>query len=262
MALDPAVVLDAESATYADIATRIPGFHGLVTPDIVLVAAGLPFARVNSASAARFTSESADRRIDDVVAWFEERDLPFVWRLGPIDQPTDLQDRLLAKGFTLDPDDMPGMGAPLDRLPAVELPEGATLERVRDAPTYRQWLDVMVAGFGMPEQVGAAFARLERLGFGDELPTRTMLARLDGRPVATALGVLAGGGLIIANVATLAEARGRGIGRAVTLATMHAGARAGATLAVLQSTELGFGVYRALGFEEFGRYRVLQRLRH
>jgi ribosomal protein S18 acetylase RimI-like enzyme len=262
MVLDPAVVLDAESAIFANIAAQIPGFHGLVAQDVVLAAIGLPFPRVNSASAARFTPETANRRIDEVVAWFDERDLPFVWRLGPIDQPSDLRDRLLARGFTLDPDDMPGMAAPLARLPAVELPKGATVERVRDAPTFRQWLDVVVAGFGMPQQMGDAFARFELIGFGDELPTRTLLARLDGRPVATALGVLAGGGLVIANVATLAEARGRGIGRAITLATMHEGAESGASMAVLQSTELGLNVYRALGFEEFGRYRVLARLRH
>jgi ribosomal protein S18 acetylase RimI-like enzyme len=98
------------------------------------------------------------------------------------------------------------------------------------------------------------------LGFGDELPTRPLLARVDGRPVATALGLLAGEGIVIVNVATVPDARGRGIGRAVTLAAMHAGADAGATIAVLQSTEMGHGVYQRLGFEEYGRYRVLARL--
>lgn len=60
---------------------------------------------------------------------------------------------------------------------------------------------------------------------------------------------------------TVADARGRGFGRAVTLAAMHAGAEAGAAVAVLQSTEMGHGVYRRLGFEEFGRYRDLVRVR-
>jgi hypothetical protein len=41
---------------------------------------------------------------------------------------------------------------------------------------------------------------------------------------------------------------------------MHLGANAGARVAVLQSTEMGYGVYRRLGFEEYGRYRVLARL--
>jgi len=46
----------------------------------------------------------------------------------------------------------------------------------------------------------------------------------------------------------------------LALAAMYAGARAGAKLAVLQSTEMGLGIYRRLGFETFGRYQVLMRL--
>jgi predicted acetyltransferase len=62
-------------------------------------------------------------------------------------------------------------------------------------------------------------------------------------------------GVVILNVTTIPEFRGRGFGRALTLAAMRAGAELGARIAVLQSTEMGHGVYRRLGFEPFGRYR-------
>jgi len=258
--VDPAEVTDAGSRVFAELNRRVPGFDGFVAPDVVMASIGLPIARVNSASAARFSPATADARIDDVVAWFAERQVPFVWRLGPSDQPADLQARLLARGFTLDPDEMPGMAAPLADLPAIELPAGATIELVRGAGAFREWLDTMVTGFGMPPQIGDAYMAFASLGFGDDLPSRGFLARVDGRPVATALGVLVGDGIVIVNVATVPEDRGRGIGRAVTLAAMHAGADAGAAIAVLQSTEMGLGIYRRLGFEEYGRYRVLARL--
>jgi ribosomal protein S18 acetylase RimI-like enzyme len=258
--VDPAEVTDASSRVFAELNRRIPGFDGFVAPDVVMASIGLPIARVNSASAARFAPATADARIDDVVDWFAQRQVPFVWRLGPSDQPPDLQDRLLARGFALDPDEMPGMAAPLADLPPIELPAGATIELVRDAGAFREWLDAMAAGFGMAPQIGDAYMAFASLGFGDELPTRGLLARVDGRPVATALGVLAGDGIVIVNVATVPEERGRGIGRAVTLAAMHAGADAGAAIAVLESTEMGLGIYRRLGFEEYGRYRVLARL--
>lgn len=257
---DPADVMDAGSAVLAELSLRCPGMDALVTPDVVLSTLGIPFARVNSATAARFTPQTADTRIAEVVAWFRERGLPFVWRLGPADRPADLAARLLARDFTLDPDGLPGMAAPLDDLPAVELPPAASIEPVRDPVTFRTWLDVLVEGFAMPPEIGDAFVPFGDLGFGEELPTRPLLARLDGRPVATALGALAGGGVVISNVTTVSEARGRGLGRAITLATMHAGAAAGARLAVLASTEMGHSVYRRLGFEEFGLYRVAARL--
>jgi ribosomal protein S18 acetylase RimI-like enzyme len=258
--IDPAEVVDASSRVFAELNRRVPGFDGLVAPDVTVASIGLPIARVNSATATRFSEATADIRIDDVIEWFERRKVPFVWRLGPTDQPADLQDRLLAKGFTLDPDELSGMAASLEDLPPIELPDGAIIELVRDATAFREWLDVMVVGFGMPPQIGDAFVAVGSLGFGDDLPTRALLARVDGRPVAMALGVFAGGGIVIANVTTLPAERGRGLGRAVTLAAMRVGAEARARLAVLQSTEMGLGVYRRLGFEEFGCYRVLARL--
>jgi ribosomal protein S18 acetylase RimI-like enzyme len=252
---DAAAVFDAASAGLAALNRSVPGFDALVAPDVVLSTVGLPIPRLNSASATRFTKANADRRIDEVIAWFDTRGLPFVWRLGPLDMPVDLEERLVARGFTIDVDEMPGMVASLADLPEIELPDGATLSRVNEAATFREWLDVTVVGFGMPAQIGDTFMRYAALGFGDDLPV-TILARIDGRPVATSLGFVAANGIEIANVTTVPDARGRGLGRAVTLAAMHAGARAGATIAVLQSTEMGHGVYRNLGFEEFARYRT------
>jgi ribosomal protein S18 acetylase RimI-like enzyme len=258
--IDPAAVADASSRVFAQLNQRVPGFDGLVEPDVTVASIALPIARVNSASAARFAPETAAARIDDVVRWFERRQVPFVWRLGPCDEPADLQARLLDKGFALDPDEMPGMVAPLTDLPEIELPDEASMSIVRDATAFREWLDVMVEGFGMPSQIGDAYMAFGALGFADDLPVRSLLVRVAGRPVATALGVLADDGMVIANVTTIPEYRGRGLGRAVTLATMRIGAAAGAQIAVLQSTEMGHGVYRRLGFEDFGRYRVLARL--
>ena len=255
---DPAAVLDAGSVALAAINVLVPGFDALIAPDVALSAVGLPIPIVNSVSATRFTPDDADRRIDEVIAWFDERGLPFIWRLGPLETPADLDQRLLARGFTMDPADMPGMAAPLAGLPAIEPPDESTITFVEDAASFREWLDVMVIGFEMPPQIGDTFWKYAELGFGDELPV-TILARIDGRPVATALGSVAGGGIVIANVTTVPDVRGRGLGRTVTLAAMHAGARAGATIAVLQSTEMGLGVYRSLGFEEFARYRVAVR---
>ena len=255
---DPAEVMDAMSAYQAELNRQVPGFDGLVEPDVVLAAIGLPLARSNSANAARFTAETAESRIDEVIAWFDARGLPFVWHLGPSDEPSDLEQRLTTRGFVLSPDEMPGMVAPLDALPAVALTADASLEHVGDVDSFRAWLGVIVAGFEMPAIMGEMFLKFGGLGFGPGMP-ELLLARLGGRPVATALAAVVGGGVVITNVTTLPDVRGQGLGRAITLAAMHHGARAGASIAVLQSSEMGYRVYRGLGFETFGRYRSLTR---
>jgi ribosomal protein S18 acetylase RimI-like enzyme len=250
--------MDALMRYQAGLNEQVPGFDGLVEPDVVLASMGLPVARANSANAARFAADSADSRIDEVIAWFEARGLPFVWHLGPADQPPDLAERLTARGFTVSPDEMPGMVARLDALPDLELPDGASLERVGDMDSFRAWLGVVVAGFDMPAIMGETLLKFGGLGFGPEIPD-LLLARLAGRPVAAALAAVVGGGVIITNVATLPDVRGRGLGRAITLTAMRRGAAAGASIAVLQSSEMGYSVYRSLGFEDFGRYRSLLR---
>src|SRR5205809_413620 len=78
----------------------------------------------------------------------------------------------------------------------------------------------------------------------------------DDRPVGTALGVVDGPVLGIFNVATVPDARRRGVGRAVMLAAMRDGANRGCRLAVLQSSDMGHTVYERLGFRDFGTYEL------
>lgn len=253
--VDPASVLDAASRLLASFNARIEGFHGLVANDVTLSSMGLPIARVNSASGARFDPQRAAARINDVIAWFEAIGVPFSWEVGPRDRPRALGRLLQARGFKADHEQVPVMAASVASLPSVELPAGGSLEVVRDGSAYREWVGVVREGFGMPAAIAEAVLRYEQLGFGDDLPDRLVLGRLDGRPVATAMGAVAGGGVTIVNVTTLEEVRGRGFGRAVTLETMRLGRDLGARIAVLESTEMGFSVYSRLGFETFARYR-------
>jgi GNAT superfamily N-acetyltransferase len=58
----------------------------------------------------------------------------------------------------------------------------------------------------------------------------------------------------IYSVATLESARRRGVGTAVTWAAVDAIREWGCTAAVLQSSEMGYPVYRAMGFAEVTRY--------
>jgi N-acetylglutamate synthase len=58
------------------------------------------------------------------------------------------------------------------------------------------------------------------------------------------------------NVATAEAFRRRGFGAAATRAVLREGLERGASVAILQSSPAGHGVYEALGFREVVRYRV------
>lgn len=75
-------------------------------------------------------------------------------------------------------------------------------------------------------------------------------------PVATATLVVADRVAAVYGVGVVRSARRRGLGRAVTLAVLHEGRRRGCDLAYLNPSELGRGVYAALGFADAPGWRV------
>jgi ribosomal protein S18 acetylase RimI-like enzyme len=75
-----------------------------------------------------------------------------------------------------------------------------------------------------------------------------------GRPVTGAAAVLDHTTVGVYAVGTVENRRGRGFGTAITWAAVRAGVEAGASTVVLQSSEDGLGVYRAMGFQTVCRY--------
>ncbi len=81
---------------------------------------------------------------------------------------------------------------------------------------------------------------------------------LDGRPVATSQLFVGADVAGIYNVTCLPEARGRGIGAAVTRVPLLEARRQGYYLSILQASDLGYPVYRRLGFQDCGRLNTYQ----
>jgi GNAT superfamily N-acetyltransferase len=103
-------------------------------------------------------------------------------------------------------------------------------------------------------------------GFGDrrkvfrmaiEMPDcRPILAVSEGRPIGTGLGAIHGDAGWIGVIFVAPELRGRGIGRALTVAVCDILQGAGCRSLVLVATDLGRPVYDRLGFREQTRYHM------
>jgi GNAT superfamily N-acetyltransferase len=141
----------------------------------------------------------------------------------------------------------------LSELPhEVPVPDDFVIERVRDEAGLAAWVEALGSGFGEgpveAEWVGEMYRRL-----GFEGPWRHYLGRVDEEPVATATSFFGAGAAGIYFVCTVERARRRGIGAGITLAALSEARDLGYSVGVLGSSEMGYSVYRGLGFEEYCR---------
>jgi GNAT superfamily N-acetyltransferase len=147
------------------------------------------------------------------------------------------------------------MAADLARLDSLDPGADVTVERVSNRRMIDAWFKVFAPAFELSKPAASAFRDLVVAGGLDEdAPMRNYLAFEGTDPVATGSLVPAAGVGGIYNIATRADRRGRGIGRAITYALMCETAALGYPTAILWSTNAGLPVYRRLGFEE--RIRV------
>jgi GNAT superfamily N-acetyltransferase len=201
---------------------------------------------------ADLTQEEADPEIEASLQRMQAHGVPGSWHVGPSMRPSDLGERLIAHGFEYGGDDI-GMAVDLSTLPEeVPAPADFVVERVRDEAGLAAWIEALGSGFGEgpveAEWVGEMYRRL-----GFEGPWRHYLGRLAGEPVATATSFFGAGVAGIYFVCTVERARRRGIGAAVTLAALREAREMGYSVGVLGSSEMGYPVYRGLGFEEYCR---------
>jgi GNAT superfamily N-acetyltransferase len=218
---------------------------------LIQVVTDMPFALLNGIFRARLVPEHVDATIQTTIARLALRQVPGLWWTGPATQPPDLGRHLEGHGFVYG-GDVPGMAVDLLALKEdLPQPSDVTIERVEDREMLRTWAEVGWVGTGFPESYRHGFAELElSIGILPDGSRHRYLGFKDGVPVATSVMVLAAGVVGIFAVATLSEARRQGLGTAVTLAPLLDAREMGYRVGTLQASEMGFSVYRRLGFQQ------------
>ncbi len=219
--------------------------------DLLRYATGLPLPLLNGVLRARLAEGETGRRVAETLAWFRERGLPMTWFVGPSSRPAELGQHLAAHGLACG--GPPGMAVDLRALEEqLPMPQGLAIVPVEDEATLRRWIRVVVASFRLPAATEGPLAALYgSLGLG--WPARLYLGLLNGEPVATSKLLLSSGVAGIYWVGTLPEARGRGIGTAMTLAPLRGARELGYRIGILEAFPLGINVYRRIGFRECGK---------
>jgi len=222
-------------------------------PDAVWVLSDVPSPYLNAIVRTRGNPNDVAGIVDAAIARGKAKGVPFLWWVIPEANPPNLPAELIARGCT-PVGDMPGMVADLRDVAPASFPAGFTIERVTDAATASAWCDIVRESFALtPEAV--PFFRDLVMASGSDADARMhhFIGVLDGVPVATTTLLNDHDVAGIYCVATVASARRRGFGTAMTRHAMHVAKAAGASTAVLQSSAAGERVYRDIGFVEFCR---------
>jgi ribosomal protein S18 acetylase RimI-like enzyme len=198
------------------------------------------------------SSDEADDAIDETIAWFKTRRAPFIlWWMGAQTRGADLRDRLTARGFTENLASSPGMASDLRALnEETSAPHNFTIARAVGRKELRDWRDVFCKVYEAPASAGQAWVDATSSAGFDRAPWQMYVGYLKGKPVATNL-IFDGAGVAgVYAVGTVSEARGKGIGAAITTGPLVEARERGYRFGVLYSSDMGCAVYRRLGFRE------------
>ena len=234
-------------AFYTLTCGSLAGFDWIESRGIGMSVSNLPHSSGNRVWRTSLTPAEAGTRIKEVIDFYSSRGLPFLWMVGPRDSPPDLSKRLEEAGLVRG--EGTRMAMDLRQLKQPAEPSGFESKKVEDLQTLETFSRLAPEAYGVAVSLQeAASSWLRRMGLNQNL--YQYLGCLGGKPVATSLVLLCSGVAGLYYVATLPEARGKGIGSAITAAPLIEAREEGYRIAILQSTKLGYPVYARLGFKE------------
>ena len=195
-------------------------------------------------------SRDLDAQIQAMQSEHAHHSVPLGWLLWPTSSRSVNRERLLRHGF-VHALDLIGMSLNIADLQPQTLHPGVSITEVQNAEDLARWMEPCRISFEFTDLDADGFYRgLLGMGFGGDSPVHHYIAWEAGRPVACSSLYLSAGVAGIYDVATLPEARGRGIGTAIAQQPVLVAREQGYNVAILHSTPMGDRVYRRLGFRE------------
>jgi hypothetical protein len=146
----------------------------------------------------------------------------------------------------------PWFHRPAGPLPDAPAPPELELLRVSNADEVYEFEAISVRGFGNDDEVVAPGTYHPPAVLADDA-MHMFIGRVDGRGVAAAMGYRTSRAVGVFGVTTVASARGRGYGTALTRAAMLVES---GLPAILAPSAMGERLYRRLGFDDVGALTI------
>lgn len=227
------------------------------TSNVVWFYTGIQEPLFNGVLSVKLNPDGVKATFERLQRKIEEQGAPAFWWIGPQSKPDHLGSLLEQHG--LQPaGETPGMAIDLE---LVDLkPETIAdffIRKVSDAETQALWARIAGVGTGFSDESINALVRIETTLTDPQYQAQhRYIGFLDGTPVATSALVPDSGVAGIYAVATIPEARRKGIGRAMTVMPLLEAKQNGYRIGILQSSSMGYPIYKRIGFKDVCTYSL------
>ena len=233
-----------------------PFYTVQASDDLTMMCHGAREATYQGVGYANLNPENADNKIDSVISYFKERQLPFMWYIGPDTRPTNLGELLQKHGLNFG-GEAPAMAIKISDLKPRQLPKGFRIELAQDQDQLRTFFDTWIESYPFPKQLGDIYYDIfTSKGFKIDYPNKFYIGYLEDNPIATSRVFHGSEFASLYWVSTNPSARGRGIATAMTINPLRESQSLGYKMACLFATNMGSHVYPKIGFKEYYKLGV------
>ena len=239
MNLDTQKIIEYETVIptcIQSLSNVMPGMHTIFRDDLVLIySKDYPSLDINRAFLLRETPEKIDHLIDEVIAYFKERELPTTIMVSPACAPSDLSQRLLKRGFVKqEPDEC---WLVMEHLQTARVPK--TDPKITVKPVKKEdvglFAETMTAAYEMTPDWAPMLAKTLEPSI-DQPNVNNYLAFIDQKPVATMTTMRHKEFVVAGSVGVLPEYRGTSLAFSLGVVVLSQMRSEGADTILAQTT--------------------------
>ena len=245
--MPPHAIVEQSSVNYIKFIASLPSFEVHEEQDVYWISADAPVFYFNSVFNARLNG-NAEQRIETVIEFFRPRRDWFTWHIIPSSRPENLAELLMAHGAEL-LESIPYMAVDLqDMQRDFSMPSDFTWTTVRSPDELASWTSIYCHARGYPESAYKLVNIFVDLDLTEESPYQLILGYLGDTPVSTYSVFMDDETAGFYSLTALPEARGHGIGTAISIAAADLAAERGYQIATLLSEPPSRNICKRLGF--------------
>lgn len=252
---DTANLIEYNTAKFFLNLGRLNGDEICDAPEIKYIFTKNWFSRIFMAN---FNESDLSISIEQIISRIKKLNISASWYITPQSYPVNLQNTLKDYGFTYKYD-WSAMAIDLENVPeSFDFPEGMAIKEVLNLDELGTWTDILVKSFEFPEIVQSYKKYFINAGL-ELINSHYYLGFLNGKPVSTCVLFDGEGAAGLFYIGTVPEARKQGIAKAMVCYLLNTAKKKGYSISVLQASEMGYPVYKKIGFKKYYTTKIYRR---